>query len=117
MPDEITHIPTDHIEYHPQYVPQVGHDKKEKERLDEERKATWLSVKKVGAVKEPIHVQPASAGKYLILNGGDRYEGAKKAKLKTIPAIVHPQKWSSTSDAISCTRLIMRGKLTDTHIT
>ena len=31
-----------------------------------------------------------AAGKYLLLNGGDRLEGAKKAKIKTIPAIVHP---------------------------
>ncbi len=90
MADKITYLSPSQIEYHPQYVQQVAHDAKEAELLDEQRKATWGSIRKTGQVKEPIHVQP-SGNKYHLLNGGDRFEGAKKAKLKQIPAIVHPK--------------------------
>ncbi len=90
MADKITYLSPSQIDYHPQYVQQVAHDTKEVELLDEQRKATWGSIRKTGQVKEPIHVQP-SGNKYHLLNGGDRFEGAKKAKLKQIPAIVHPK--------------------------
>ncbi len=103
MADKITYLSPSQIEYHPQYVQQVAYDTKEAELLDEQRRATWLSIKKTGQVKEPIHVQPAG-NKYHLLNGGDRFEGAMKAKLKQIPAIVHSKDIDSSER-----RLLMFG--------